>query len=89
MSRIAADASRIQPSWWAVTLSQRFFAGEPARVGQGNSFRAIRSQRNFMTFPFGHSQLTVTCARLRACIVELQAGEVVLSRIVGDLDRSN
>ena len=40
-----------------------------------------------ITFPFGHSQPTVTCARLRACIIELQAGEIVLSRIAGDLER--
>ncbi|GAC1648734.1 MAG: hypothetical protein NVS4B3_04740 [Gemmatimonadaceae bacterium] len=38
-------------------------------------------------FPYGHSQPTVSCAVLRACIVELQAGEVVLSRIAGDTER--
>ena len=42
---------------------------------------------NFISFPFGHSQPIVTCARLRACIIELQAGEIVLSRIAGDLER--
>src|SRR6185437_2979854 len=42
---------------------------------------------NFITFPYGHSQPTLTCARLRACIIELQAGEIVLSRIAGDLER--
>jgi P-type conjugative transfer protein TrbG len=47
----------------------------------------IITEGNFITFPFGHSQPTVTCARLRACIIELQPGEIVLSRIAGDLER--
>ena len=41
----------------------------------------------FLTFPYGHSQPTVTCAPLRACVIELQAGESVLSRIAGDTQR--
>ena len=47
----------------------------------------VVSEGNFITFPFGHSQPTVTCARLRACVIELQPGEIVLSRIAGDLER--
>jgi type IV secretion system protein VirB9 len=47
----------------------------------------VVSEGNFVSFPFGHFQPTVTCARLRACIIELQAGEIVLSRIAGDLER--
>ncbi|MGH7616713.1 MAG: TrbG/VirB9 family P-type conjugative transfer protein [Gemmatimonadaceae bacterium] len=47
----------------------------------------VVTEGNFVTFPFGHSQPTVTCARLRACIIELQPGEIVLSRIAGDLER--
>ncbi len=48
--------------------------------------RVVR-QGSFLTFPYGHSQPTVTCARLRACVIELQPGEIVLSRIAGDLTR--
>jgi P-type conjugative transfer protein TrbG len=48
--------------------------------------RIVR-EGNFVTFPYGHAQPTVTCARLRACIIELQPGEIVLSRIAGDLER--
>src|SRR5690348_12744480 len=33
----------------------------------------IVTEGNFITFPYGHSQPTLTCARLRACIIELQA----------------
>ena len=42
---------------------------------------------NFLSFPYGHSQPTLTCSVLRACIIELQDGEVVLSRISGDTER--
>jgi type IV secretion system protein VirB9 len=48
--------------------------------------RVVR-QGSFLTFPYGHSQPTVTCARLRACVIELEPGEIVLSRIAGDLTR--
>jgi type IV secretion system protein VirB9 len=44
-------------------------------------------QGNFVTFPFGHSQPTLTCTVLRACVIELQSGEIVLSRIAGDTER--
>lgn len=47
----------------------------------------VVTEGNFVSFPYGHSQPTVTCARLRACIIELQPGEIVLSRIAGDLER--
>ncbi len=41
----------------------------------------------FETFPYGHSQPTVTCAPLRACVIELEAGERILSKIAGDTQR--
>jgi P-type conjugative transfer protein TrbG len=41
----------------------------------------------FETFPYGHAQPTVTCAPLRACVIELEAGESVLSKIAGDTQR--
>jgi type IV secretion system protein VirB9 len=44
-------------------------------------------QGTFVTVPFGHAQPTVTCAPLRACVVELEAGESVLTRIAGDTQR--
>jgi type IV secretion system protein TrbG len=40
-----------------------------------------------VTFPYGHGQPTLTCAPLRACIIELESGESVLSRIAGDTQR--
>lgn len=42
---------------------------------------------NFITFPYGHSQPTLTCSVLRACVIQLQRGEVVLSKITGDTER--
>ncbi len=44
-------------------------------------------QGNFLTFPFGHAQPTLTCTVLRACVIELEPGEIVLSRISGDTER--
>jgi P-type conjugative transfer protein TrbG len=41
----------------------------------------------FISFPYGHAQPTVTCAPLRACVIELDAGEAVLSKIAGDTQR--
>jgi type IV secretion system protein VirB9 len=41
----------------------------------------------FETFPYGHVQPTVTCAPLRACVIELESGESVLSKIAGDTQR--
>src|SRR3989454_907684 len=42
---------------------------------------------NFVTFPYGHAQPTLTCTVLRACVIELEPGEIVLSRISGDTER--
>lgn len=44
-------------------------------------------QGNFLTFPYGHAQPTLTCTVLRACVIELAPGEIVLSRISGDTER--
>lgn len=44
-------------------------------------------QGNFLTFPYGHSQPTLTCTVLRACVIELEPGEIVLARISGDTER--
>lgn len=41
----------------------------------------------FETFPYGHAQPTVTCAQGGACVIELKAGEAVLSKIAGDTQR--
>ena len=48
--------------------------------------RAVREGMS-MTYPYGHGQPTLTCAPLRACVVELESGEVVLSKIAGDTQR--
>ncbi|MBA2571483.1 MAG: TrbG/VirB9 family P-type conjugative transfer protein [Gemmatimonadetes bacterium] len=44
-------------------------------------------QGNSVAYPFGHSQPTLSCAVLRACIIELQQGEVVIGTIRGDTER--
>ena len=50
------------------------------------SARTIR-QSTFVAYPFGHSQPTLTCAPLRACVIELEAGEVLMAVIAGDTER--
>lgn len=45
------------------------------------------AQGSFLTIPYGHAQPTLTCTVLRACVIELQPGEIVLSRIAGDTER--
>lgn len=44
-------------------------------------------QGSFLTVPYAHAQPTLTCTVLRACVIELQPGEIVLSRIAGDTER--
>jgi len=44
-------------------------------------------QGSFLTVPYGHAQPMLTCTVLRACVIELQPGEIVLSRIAGDTER--
>lgn len=46
------------------------------------------TQGTAVTYPFGHAQPTVTCAVLRVCVIELEAGEVLVDRpIAGDTVR--
>ena len=45
------------------------------------------AQGSFLNVPYGHAQPTLTCTVLRACVIELQPGEIVLSRIAGDTER--
>jgi type IV secretion system protein TrbG len=40
-----------------------------------------------LTFPYGHAQPIITCAPLRVCILQLDSGEAVLSKIIGDSRR--
>ena len=48
--------------------------------------RTVR-EGSAVTYPYGHAQPTLTCAPLRACVIELEAGENVLSKIAGDTQR--
>lgn len=48
--------------------------------------RTIR-QSSVVVYPYGHAQPTLTCVPLRACVVELESGEVLMSLIAGDTER--
>ena len=75
----AADSGAAFASADPVTLATRDY--------QANGIARPVVQGNFMTFPYGHSQPVLTCTVLRACVIELQPGEIVLSRIAGDTER--
>lgn len=45
------------------------------------------SQSSFVAYPYGHSQPTLTCAPLRACVIELEPGEILMAVIAGDTER--
>src|SRR5690606_30144818 len=56
---------------------------EYRRTGEARTIQ----QSAYVAYPFGHSQPTLTCAPLRACVIELEAGEVVLGLVAGDTER--
>lgn len=73
-------------------------AGDTSHIERDSVVLATREYRergtartivegNFITFPYGHSQPTLTCTVLRACVIQLEPGEVVLSKITGDTER--
>jgi type IV secretion system protein VirB9 len=74
----AAAAQRSEPSE-AVILATR----EYQRTGVA---RTVKTSR-YLAFPYGHSQPQLTCAALRACTIELQAGEEMLGVDMGDTER--
>jgi type IV secretion system protein VirB9 len=60
---------------------------EAAREYERTGVARTVEEGAFVTFPYGHGQPTLTCAPLRACVIELESGEAVLSRIAGDTQR--
>ena len=76
-------ASKVQP----IVPTERDAVDIATREYRTTGIARTVVEGNFLDFPYGHSQPTVTCSVLRACIIELQPGEVVLSRISGDTER--
>ena len=56
---------------------------EYQRTGRAGTLR----QSTVMVFPYGHSQPVLAATPLRASVIELQAGEVVLGVVAGDTER--
>ena len=50
-------------------------------------FAQVPETGDGVVFAYGHSQPTVVCAPLRACAIELEAGERVLATALGDTER--
>lgn len=56
---------------------------EYRRTGEARTIQ----QSAYVAYPYGHSQPTLTCAPLRACVIELEPGEAVLGLVSGDTER--
>ncbi len=56
---------------------------EYQRTGRAGTLR----QSTVMVFPYGHSQPVLAATPLRASVIELQTGEVVLGVVAGDTER--
>lgn len=54
---------------------------------RGGTARPIMGADGVLMYPYGQSQPTLTCMPLRACDVQLQAGEVINDVILGDTVR--
>src|SRR5258708_17649064 len=77
-TRRDTSTAAARPEDEITTATRDFLATGVARV--------VR-QGSFITFPYGHSQPTVTCRRLRARVIELEPGEIVLTPIPGEPTR--
>lgn len=95
---IPAFCISLIPAGSAAQLAQGANQSDTTRPVPDSVAQAVREYRDhgiartivegsFETFPYGHSQPTLTCTVLRACVIQLQAGEVLLSRITGDTER--
>jgi type IV secretion system protein TrbG len=85
-STLARDTARSATDTSALK-DQRDPIGAATREYQTSGIARTVVEGNFASFPFGHAQPTLSCTVLRACVIELEPGEVVLSRIAGDTER--
>ncbi|OZC01165.1 TrbG/VirB9 family P-type conjugative transfer protein [Rubricoccus marinus] len=61
--------------------------GELVREYHRTGRAGVLRQSTVMVVPFGHSQPVLACAPLRASVVELEPGEVVMGVVAGDTER--
>jgi P-type conjugative transfer protein TrbG len=69
------DSASADPVIVAMTEAQRGWSARTVRTGDA------------VVFPYGRVQPMVTCAPLRACVIELEPGETVLGEASGDAER--
>lgn len=55
-----------------------FAAGQPARIVETS---------DYVAFPYGQTPARLECLPLRVCLIELDAGETLLSTVAGDTER--
>ncbi len=58
-----------------------------ARASAAGREPAVLEHGDFVQVPFGHQVPVVRCAPLRVCLIELEAGELVLNTVTGDAAR--
>lgn len=85
-----SDATRTSTE--SATPAEEALAGEPQDV-----IAAVKAYRDTGTapvlegavlrYPYGHGQPTIQCLPLRACDIELQAGETITGVALGDSER--
>jgi P-type conjugative transfer protein TrbG len=92
----AAPAASAAPAAPATTAAPAAPAASGGAVADGEALaRAYRrsgiassvERETESLFPFGHVRPILRCAPLRACAVELEAGEIVLATSLGDAER--
>jgi len=91
-----AFAALLQPAWSQQPLQEHIIAidgpvheaieTQVARLRDGGRPEVLRLS-DMLIYPFGHYQPVLTCTVLRACLVELEKGEALISLITGDDQR--
>ena len=86
----------LPPTWAQQPLQEHIIAvdgpveeaidSQVARLREGGRPEVLRLS-DMLIYPFGHYQPVLTCTVLRACLVELEKGETLISLITGDDQR--
>ncbi|MEP6495559.1 MAG: TrbG/VirB9 family P-type conjugative transfer protein [bacterium] len=87
MAKNGAPELKVSRALADTTGGKRDAIVDATREYQRSGIARVIEEGSALVFPFGHSQPTVTCARLRACVIELELGEIVLDKITGDAVR--
>lgn len=82
--RLVYKAPRVKP---AEEAPPRDPIAEVKRWQAGQTARPVTGPDGVLLYPYGQVQPTLTCAPLRACVVQMEPGEVIRSLNLGDTAR--